>query len=109
MSAITDLIKDLLVFVGVIFVLLIILMVVISRMPDDNPLKRIFNALAYRLGATMGVGVLAVPIEPIPGLDGLYDIAGPLFLIYYWFTFIRKAMALWRASPSPPDRRRHQP
>jgi hypothetical protein len=109
MSAIADLIKDLLIFVVVIFVLLIVLLVVISRMLDDNPLKRIFNALAFRLGATMGVGVLAIPIEPIPGLDGLYDIAGPLFLLYYWFTFIRKTLAVLRTTPSPPDRRRRRP
>jgi hypothetical protein len=44
-----------------------------------------------RVGATLGASVLAVPIEPIPGLDALYDIAVPIFLIYYWFTFLREA------------------
>ena len=108
MSAITELVKDLLVFIGVMFVLLIVLLVVISRLPEDNPLKRILNALAFRVGATMGVGVLAIPIEPIPGLDGLYDIAGPLFLLYYWFTFIRKTLSTLRNTPPTSGRRRRQ-
>jgi hypothetical protein len=64
MSTIAEITKDLLVFIVVMFVLLIMLLVVISRMPDDNALKRIFNALAFRVGATLGVGVLAIPIEP---------------------------------------------
>ncbi len=101
MSTIAEIIKDLLVFIVVMFVLLIVLLVVISRMPDDNALKRIFNALAFRVGATLGVGVLAIPIELIPGLDGIYDIAAPIFLLYYWFTFIRSAIAASRGVPSP--------
>jgi hypothetical protein len=83
------------------FVLLIVLLVVISKMPDNNTLKRIFNALIFRVGATLGVGVLAIPIEPIPGLDGIYDIAAPIFLLYYWFTFIRSAIATARHAPPP--------
>jgi chromate transport protein ChrA len=99
MSTIAEITKDLLVFIVVMFVLLIVLVVVISRMPDENPVKRIFNALAYRVGATLGAGVLAIPIEPIPGLDGIYDIAAPVFLLYYWFTFIRSAIIASRSAP----------
>jgi hypothetical protein len=50
----------------------------------------------------LGGGVLAIPIEPIPGLDGIYDIAAPIFLLYYWFTFIRSAIAASRGAPPPP-------
>lgn len=103
MSAVADITKDLLVFVVVMFVLLIVLVVVISKMPSDNPLKRIFNALAFRVGATLGLGVLAIPIEPVPGLDGIYDIAAPVFLFYYWFTFVRSAIAASRSAPLPRD------
>jgi len=74
------------------FALCIVLIVVISKMPDDNPLKRILTALSYRLGATLAAGTVAIPIEPIPGLDVLYDIAVPIALIWYWFTFFRDAV-----------------
>src|SRR4029079_11884188 len=73
------------------FGLLLVLIVVISMLPDDNPLKRILTALSYRIGATLAAGMIAVPVEPIPGLDVLYDIAIPIALIWYWFTFFRDA------------------
>jgi hypothetical protein len=33
--------------------LLITLVVLVSKMPDSNPLKRLLTALSYRLGATL--------------------------------------------------------
>ena len=57
--------------------LLIALVVVISKMPDTNPPKRILTALSYRLGATLAAGILAIPLEPVPGIDVLYDIGVP--------------------------------
>jgi hypothetical protein len=84
-----ELIRDLLIFIAVMFALCIVLMVVISMLPNDNPLKRILTALSYRIGATLAAGMIAVPVEPIPGLDVLYDIAIPIALIWYWFTFLR--------------------
>ena len=89
MESFVELIRELLIFVVVMFALLIALIVVVSKMPDDNPLKRILSALSYRLGATAAAGALAIPIEPIPGLDTLYDIGVPLALLWYWFTFFR--------------------
>jgi hypothetical protein len=50
LSTIAEIIRDLLIFVGVITALLIVLIVVVSRMPDTNPLKCILTALSYRLG-----------------------------------------------------------
>jgi len=91
-ATIMEIIRDLLIFVAVIFALCIVLIVVISKMPDDNPLKRILTALSYRLAATLAAGAVAVPVEPIPGLDVLYDIAVPIALIWYWFTFFRDAL-----------------
>ena len=88
-ATIMEIIRDLLIFVAVMFALCIVLIVVISKMPDDNPLKRILTALSYRLAATLAAGAVAVPVEPIPGLDVLYDIAVPIALIWYWFTFFR--------------------
>ena len=87
-----ELVRDLLIFIAVMFALYIVLIVVISMLPNDNPLKRIPTALSYRIGATLAAGMIAVPVEPIPGLDVLYDIAIPIALIWYWFTFFRDAI-----------------
>ena len=84
-----ELIRDLLIFIAVMFALCIVLLVVVSKMPEDNPLKLILNALSHRVGATLAAGMIAIPVEPIPGLDALYDIAVPIALIWYWFTFFR--------------------
>jgi len=86
-----ELIRDLLIFIAVMFALCIMLVVVVSLLPESNPLKRVLTALSYRLGATVMAGAIAVPVEPIPGLDVLYDIAVPIALIWYWYTFFRDA------------------
>jgi hypothetical protein len=105
LSTIENIVRDLLIFVAVMAALLIILIVVVSKMPSDNPLKRVLTALCYRIGATAAAGALAVPVEPIPGFDALYDIGVPILLIWYWFTFFRdagRAMSHPPAVPSPP-------
>jgi hypothetical protein len=91
LSTIAELIRDLLISVVAMTALLIALVVVVSKMPEDNPLKRILTALSYRIGATVAAGAVAIPIEPIPGIDALYDIAVPVALIWYWLTFFRAA------------------
>ena len=53
LSTIAEIIRDLLIFVGVIAALLIALIIVVSMMPNTNPLKRVLTALCYRLGATV--------------------------------------------------------
>ena len=100
MSGIVEIIRDLLIFVVVMFALLIALIVIVSKMPNDNPLKRILSALSYRVGATFAAGAIAIPIEPIPGIDALYDIGIPILLIWYWFTFFRDAVRIM-SQPSP--------
>jgi hypothetical protein len=45
LSTIAEIIRDLLIFVGVVAALLIALVVVVSKMPNTNPLKRILTAL----------------------------------------------------------------
>jgi hypothetical protein len=104
LSAIAEIIRDLLIFVGVIAALLVALIVVVSTLPDTNPLKRVLTALCYRLGATLAAGVVAIPVEPIPGIDALYDIGVPIALIWYWWTFFRDAHRMTRTTvePSPP-------
>ena len=56
LSTIAEVIRDLLIFVGVIAALLVALVVAVSKMPNTNPLKRVLTALCYRLGATLGQG-----------------------------------------------------
>jgi hypothetical protein len=87
-----ELIRDLLIFIAAMFAMCIVLIVVVSNLPDQNPLKRILTALSYRVGATLLAGAVAVPVEPIPGLDMLYDLAVPIALIWYWLTFFRDAV-----------------
>jgi branched-subunit amino acid permease len=103
LSSIADIMRDLLIFVVVMAALLITLVVVISKMPDSNPLKRLLTALSYRLGATLAAGAVAVP--PIPGIDALYDIGVPIALIWYWFTFFRDARHMKSAPRLQPDQR----
>lgn len=83
----SHLISDLLIFVGAMAVLLVVLLVVVSRLSADNPLKRVLVSLCFRLAATLGAGVIAIPIEPIPGIDVAYDIAAPVLLAIYWISF----------------------
>ena len=101
LSAIEQIIRDLLIFVVAMAVVLAALLVVISRMPNDNPLKRILVALSYRVGATAtaAAGMLVIPATPIPGLDAIVDFGAPLALIWYWWTFFRDAR---RGPPEKP-------
>ena len=65
-ATVEEIFRDLLIFVAFMTVLLVALVVIISMLPADNPLKRTLTALSYRVGATAAVGALAIPIEPIP-------------------------------------------
>ena len=91
LNAVERIIRDLLVFVVAMSVVLAALLVIISRLPNDNPLKRILVALSYRVGATAAAGMLVIPATPIPGLDAVVDIGAPLALIWFWWTFFRDA------------------
>jgi hypothetical protein len=104
LSTIAEIIRDLLIFVGVIAALLVALVIVVSKLPDTNPLKRVLTALCYRLGATLAAGAVAIPLEPIPGIDVLYDVGVPIALIWYWWTFFRDAHRM-TSEPSRPDPR----
>jgi len=112
LSSIAEIIRDLLIFVVAMTALLIAVIVIVSKLPSDNPLKRVLTALSYRLAATIAAGAVAIPIEPIPGMDVLYDVAVPIALIWYWFTFFRDARHMMHhGSPTknPPQisRQRH--
>ena len=103
LSSIEAIIRDLLVFVVAMTALLVALLVIVSRMPDDNPLKRMLVALSWRVGATAAAGLIAAPATPIPGLDAVVDIGAPIRVLWYWWTFFR---GLWadRATSRPAAR-----
>jgi hypothetical protein len=92
LSAVTEIVGDLFIFVGAMAVLLVVLVIVISRLPADNPLKRMLVALSWRVAATLGAGLVAIPVEPIPGVDAVYDIAVPVALAIYWLSFFWSAL-----------------
>jgi hypothetical protein len=102
LATIGAIIRDLLIFVAVMTALLVVLIVVAAKMPPDNPLKRILTALSYRVGATAAAGALAIPIEPIPGLDVLYDIGAPILLLIYWISFFKNLRAGSASRPTTP-------
>src|SRR6476469_2342642 len=104
LSTIAEIIRDLLIVVGVIAALLVAFVVVVSKMRNTNPLNRILPALCSRLAATRAAGAVAIPLEPIPGIDLLYDILVPIVLIWYWFTFFRDARRA-TSGPSAPVQR----
>jgi hypothetical protein len=104
LSSIAELVRDLLIFVAVMTAMLIAFVVIVSKMPDTNPLKRVLSALSYRLGATIAAGAVAIPLEPIPGIDMLYDFGVPIALIWYWYTFFRDARRVAADPHPPPDR-----
>jgi hypothetical protein len=109
-----EIIRDLLLAVGLITVLLVGMIVVIMKMPAGNPLKRLLTALCLRLAATAAAAVVAIPIEPIPGLDVLYDIGAPIFLLVYWISFFKNGRATFApdthggAPPSMSGGRQHK-
>ncbi len=65
LSTIAEIIRDLLIFIGMITALLVALVVVVSKMPDTNPLRRALTAECYRL-----VGWVRVAVEV--GIDAEY-------------------------------------
>ena len=66
LSSVAEIVRDLLIFVGVLAALLIGFVVVVSMMPDTNPLKRVLTALCYRLGATLAAGSHSHPARAHP-------------------------------------------
>lgn len=104
MKSVVGLIEFVVGAIAALIALILILLVIISRMPPENPLRQILNLLVLRIGATAAVSALAVPIEPVPGLDVLYDIGAPAFLIWFWYTFFKRALPLW-LKPSPRQHR----
>ena len=87
--------KVLVLCVAGLIALVVLLLVLVNYLPK-SPLRDIIGALTMRLGATAAVAVIAIPVQPIVGVDGIYDMASSIFLLCYWLLlikYIRKALS----------------
>ena len=100
---VAQIVRDLLIFVGACFALLVVLLIVVARMPRDNPLRQLLGELCRHVAVTLAAGAVAIPIEPIPGLDVAYDTIVPIALLYYWIKFAWRVVGSFghRALPPP--------
>jgi hypothetical protein len=107
LSFVEQIVRDLLIFVGVCLALLAVALLVVARLPRENPLRQLLAELCRHLAVTLAAGAVAIPIEPIPGLDVAYDTVVPLALLYYWGRFAWRVFAILshRNAPTPPARR----
>lgn len=103
LNLIGQIVRDLLIFVGACLALLIVLLIVVARMPRDNPLRQLLSELCRHVAVTLAAGAVAIPIEPIPGLDVAYDTLVPIALLYYWIKFALRVIGIFshRALPAP--------
>jgi hypothetical protein len=96
LNLIGQIVRDLLIFVGVCLALLVAVLIVVARMPRDNPLRQLLSELCRHLAVTLAAGAAAIPIEPIPGLDVAYDTVVPIALLYYWIKFAWRVVGVLR-------------
>jgi hypothetical protein len=101
LSAVTHIFADLLIFIGLMAVLFVVLVIAALRLPPDNPLKRVVTALCFRVAASLGAGLIAIPLEPVPGIDVAYDAAAAIALALYWVSFFVTAARIVFARPRP--------
>lgn len=101
LAVVTHIFADLLIFIGVMAVLFVVLVIAAFRLPPDNPLKRVVTALCLRVAASLGAGLIAIPLEPVPGVDVAYDMAAAIGLTLYWLSFFVAAARIVFARPRP--------
>jgi hypothetical protein len=89
MDTITEIIRDLLIFIGAMLVLFVVLVVIITKLPRTNRLRQTLTALAFRVAATWGVALIDIPASAMPPVGEIWDIGTLLILAYYWYTFFR--------------------
>ena len=109
LSLVGQIVRDLLIFVGALFVFLVVLVIVISRLSPQNPLRQLLNELCRHVAVTLAAGLVAIPIEPIPGVDIAYDTLVPLVLLYFWIKFIWRAIGFFGSRALPPPTTRELP
>ena len=95
-------IEFLLVFILALVALFIVLLVVVSKMPNDNPLKMILSALSHRVGATVGLMVVDPVATVVPVVGEVWDVATIAWLIYFWYTFFKQLPNMRPPGPHAP-------
>jgi hypothetical protein len=95
MSAAFHFLQVLVISAAALVALTLVLLVIVAHLPG-SPLKEILAALARRIAATAAISLLAVPLEPIPGVDALYDAAGVVFLAIYWLSIFKAIAAAFK-------------
>jgi hypothetical protein len=95
MSAAFHFLEVLVISAAALVALTLVLIVIVAHLPG-SPLKEILAALARRIAATAVISLLAVPLEPIPGVDALYDAAGVVLLAIYWLSIFKAIAAAFK-------------
>ena len=68
-----------------------LLLFIILKMANKNPMRALLYAFLMRVGMTGVILIVDVPAMEIEPIGGIWDIASVIFLLYFWFTFFRKA------------------
>src|SRR5215813_6358060 len=89
MDTIGDIIKYLLIFMGAMFVLLLVVLAILYRMSPTHPWRLVLAAFARRLAATWGIALIDIPATAIQPLGDVWDVGTLIFLAWYWYTFFR--------------------
>jgi hypothetical protein len=89
MDTVADIIKYLLIFLGFMFLLLMIVVAILWKMSPTHPWRLVVAALARRLAATGGIALIDIPATAIQPLGDVWDIGSLIFLAWYWYTFFR--------------------
>lgn len=88
MDAFFGFLKVLVICVTALTGLCILLLVLVNYLPR-SPLRDILGAISKRLGATVAVTTIAIPVDFLPGVDVAYDVLSFVFLVWYWFRLVR--------------------
>jgi hypothetical protein len=72
---------------GLIVALMVLVVVIMNMKP--NPLRDLLVSLLWRLGATLGLAMIAPPIQAVPVVDVTYDVGGLILLIMCWIGFFK--------------------
>src|SRR5258708_4788200 len=92
--------KVIVISIVAVIALCMIFAVVVSCLPEHNPLRRVLSALLFRFGATAAVMVVDVPALGVPVLGEVFDLVTVGLLIWYWVSFFKEARDA--LSPPPP-------
>lgn len=94
MEIIAQIIETVVFGIVALVALLVVLIIAVSFMPKENPLRQLMAALARPVGVMVGTGVVSLPLDIFPPLEGVYDIAALIFIIFSWLKFFKVARGI---------------